>query len=446
MSGSVLLASSLLLALFFGSLYREKRQAYLWAWSFAWILISISFVLPLIGLIPFSPTAPLPEPGSAALNVMAMRDWFLLVASLAFVAAARLYASQSPWRQTLSLIGAGSIVWAVAYSKGWVILPVTIGAGVMLLLTTRTFLHGGQKQDSRSDFLLALAFAAWGFLVLLAAIEPATPSLNGIHLQSFVIVPQFFAGVVMVMGVYEEQRRRVERNMLALSSLNLATSTFTGSEIPKMLAQALDRVLNVVRIPAGALCLHYGEKEGPTSVVATGLNDTFCAALQSDRLDHFVVEMVSRLGGLMVLHDLDRSANWEALEREAGFKKIRRELLSQGLSTVVGISLQSKERVFGVLLLGTPDRRQFTAAELRLLLALGHQIGMAVENSYLIQQTSRRSEELHILNEIGRVLSSTLETEALFERINTEMSRLLDVSSFYIAFYEPGDVMVRFQL
>jgi diguanylate cyclase (GGDEF)-like protein/putative nucleotidyltransferase with HDIG domain len=446
MSGSVLLASSLLLALFFGSLYREKRQAYLWAWSFAWILISVSFVLPLIGLIPFSPAAPLPEPGSAALNVMAMRDWFLLAASLAFVAAARLYASQSPWKLPLSLIGAASVVWAVAYSKGWVILPVTIGAGVMLLLTARTFLHGGQKQDSRSDFLLALAFAAWGFLVLLAAIQPATPSLTGIHLQSFVIVPQFFAGVVMVMGVYEEQRRRVERNMLALSSLNLATSTFTGSEIPKMLAQALDRVLNVVRIPAGALCLHYGEKEGPTSVVASGLNDTFCAALQSDRLDHFVVEMVSRLGGLMVLHDLDRSANWEALEREAGFKKIRQELLAQGLNTVVGISLQSKERVFGVLLLGTPDRRQFTAAELRLLLALGHQIGMAVENSYLIQQTSRRSEELHILNEIGRVLSSTLETDALFERIYSEMSRLLDVSSFYIAFYEPGDVMVRFQL
>ncbi|MGC1579929.1 MAG: hypothetical protein WA766_00510, partial [Candidatus Acidiferrales bacterium] len=218
MSGSVLLASSLLLALFFGSIYREKRQAYLWAWSFAWILISISFVLPLIGRVSFSATAPLPEPGSAALNVIAMRDWFLLLASLAFVAAARLYASQTRWTLRLVIVGAGSAVWALAYSKGWVILPVTIGAGVMLLLVARTFLHGGQKQDSRSDFLLAVAFAAWGFLVLLAAIQPATPSLNGIHLQSFAIVPLFFAGVVMVLGVYEEQRRSVERNMLALSS------------------------------------------------------------------------------------------------------------------------------------------------------------------------------------------------------------------------------------
>jgi hypothetical protein len=84
--------------------------------------------------------------------------------------------------------------------------------------------------------------------------------------------------------------------------------------------------------------------------------------------------------------------------------------------------LQAKERVFGVLLLGTPDNRNFTAAELRLLLALGHQIGMAVENSYLIQQTARRSEELHILNEIGRALSSTLQPDILFERIYSEIN------------------------
>ncbi len=446
MSGSVLLASSLLLALFFGSIYREKRQSYLLVWSIAWVLISISFLLPLVGHVSSSLNSPLPEPGSAALNVIAMRDWFLFVAALAFIIAARLYAGQSSWARRLALTGAGAAAWGVAYSKGWVILPLTIGAGVLLLVAARVFAHGGQKQESRSDLLLALAFASWGVLVMLAAIQPATPSLAGLRLHLFVIVPQTFAGVVMVMGVYEEQRRRVERNMLALSSLNLATSSFTGGAIPKMLSQALERVLNVARIPAGALILNYGETDSPASVVATGVNDEFCAVLQQDRLDHFTVELVSRLGGLMVLHDLDRGANWEALEREPGFRRIRMGLLEQGLHTVVGVSLQSKERVFGVLLLGTPDRRTFSAAELRLLLALGHQIGMAVENSYLVKQASRRSEELHLLNEIGRVLSSTLETDVLFERIYSEMSRLLDVSSFYIAFYEPGDVMVRFQL
>ena len=250
----------------------------------------------------------------------------------------------------------------------------------------------------------------------------------------------------MVMAVYEEERRRVERNMLALSNLNLATSSFVGGEIQKMLAQALDRVLNVVRIPAGALCLHYGDSEGPTSVVGTGMGDAFCSAAQQDDLDQYIVNLVARLGGLVVLRNLASDSDYRTLEKEEQFQHLRKLLLGQGLRTVVGISLQAKERVFGVLLLGTPDNRNFTAAELRLLLALGHQIGMAVENSYLIQQTARRSEELHILNEIGRALSSTLQPDILFERIYSEIRRLLDVSSFFIAFYDGKADEVRFEI
>ncbi len=111
--------------------------------------------------------------------------------------------------------------------------------------------------------------------------------------------------------------------------------------------------------------------------------------------------------------------------------------LAQGLRSIVAISLQAKEQAFGVLLLGTPDSRRFTAAEYRLLLALGHQIGMAVENSYLIQQTSRRSEELHVLNEIGRALSSTLNKEELLRKVWEELRRLFDVENFYIASLDP---------
>ena len=198
-----------------------------------------------------------------------------------------------------------------------------------------------------------------------------------------------------------------------------------------MLSHALERVLSVVRMPAGALFLHHGNPEGPTSVVAVGLTENFCAVSQEEGLDDHLVDLVSRLGGLVVFRDLGRDASWAALEGEEAFRRFRQLAMSQHLRTVVGISLQAKEQAFGVLFLGTPDSRRFTAAELRLLLALGHQIGMAVENSYLIQQTSRRSEELHMLNEIGRALSSTLDPEALFETILTEMKRLFDVNHFY---------------
>jgi len=248
------------------------------------------------------------------------------------------------------------------------------------------------------------------------------------------------------MALYEEEKRRIERHMLALSNLNLATSSVVGSEVQRMLAQALDRILNVVQVPCGALFLHHGDPKGPTAVVAVGLSDTFCSVSQQQGLDDRLVELVVRLGGLAVFRDLHRDALWETLEREESFHLFRQLALQQGLHTVAAISLQTKDKAFGVLLLGSPDSRRFSPAELHLLMALGHQIGMAVENSYLVQQTSRRSEELHLLNEIGRVLSSTLDTDALFEKIYTEMQRLLDASNLYIAFYDAAANTLKFEL
>src|SRR6202021_761548 len=121
-------------------------------------------------------------------------------------------------------------------------------------------------------------------------------------------VSSAFVGTLIVMASYEEEKRRIERNMLALSNLNLATSSFVGGEIQRMLAQALDRVLGVVRFPGGALFLHHGDPQGPTSVVAVGLNDDFCRVAQNEGLDDYLVGLVSRLGGLLGFRDLGVSS------------------------------------------------------------------------------------------------------------------------------------------
>jgi diguanylate cyclase (GGDEF)-like protein/putative nucleotidyltransferase with HDIG domain len=429
-----LLAGAVLLAGFFCYVYQQKRQEYLLAWSAAWLLCGCYFLRPALGY------------SFDSIPWFSVDEWILSLALVAFYCSARLYSRRKIPVEAVALAMAISTVWSVAYAFGKV--PVHAGLGVALgfLVVARTFWREGSNEESRADQLLAFAFVASGVLRLMMIFQPQLGSLNHISLLPFALLPEMFGGVLMLMAVYEEERRRIERNMLALSSLNLATSGFTGGGIQKMLAQALDRVLNVARIPAGALALNYGDDHGAKSIVVTGMTESFSSEIQQQGLDDYTVKLVARMGGLVVLRDLARDANWVALEKEESFRHVRKMLLRQGLRTVAGISLQAKERVFGVLLLGTPDNRNFTPAELRLLLALGHQIGMAVENSYLVQQTSRRSEELHLLNEIGRALSSTLEPDALFERIYAEMRRLFDVSSLFIAFYDHKQDEVRFEI
>src|ERR1700691_2373016 len=392
-----LLAASALTSGFFAYMHSLRRQAYLLLWSAGWCLLALHYLRP------------------------------------AF----------EPWLSPQIAAGSVFALWSAAYYMHSIRVSPQLGVAAVLGMVAWTFYQESQRHETFADLLLAASFLSWS-AILTGELLLSSRTANS--LRALELLPQLFAAALMVMGLYEEEKRRVEQNMLALSNVNLATSSFVGPEIQQMLSHALERVLSVVRMPAGALFLHHGHPQGPTSVVAVGLAENFCAIAQEEGLDDHLVDMVSRLGGLVVFRDLGRDSSWAALEGEEAFRRFRQLAVNQRLRTVVGISLQAKEHAFGVLFLGTPDTRRFTPAELRLLLALGHQIGMAVENSYLVQQTSRRSEELHVLNEIGRALSSTLNKEDLLNKIWEELRRLFAVENFYIVELDPLNEEILFDL
>ena len=430
-----LFAATAVIAALYAYVYILKRQLYLLLWASGWGFFALHF----------AGSALQRWVGQSAWQ-SCIETWFVACAALLFLMSARLYIQKNPW--TYVIVGAAAVfaLWSAVFTQGQISISPGFGIALVFFATAWVFWRTSRKQDTVTDGALGIAFAMWGVLGLANEFTGRSGVSWRTLLSTLMVVPLVFVAVLMAMALYEEEKRRIERHMLALSSLNLATSGVIGTEVQKMLAQALDRILNVVRIPSGALFLHHGDPQGPTAVVAAGLSDNFCNASQQEGLDDHLVDLVVRLGGLAVFRDLQRDALWVTLEKEEAFRRFRQLALQQGLRTVAAISLQSKEKAFGVLLLGSADNRRFTPPELHLLLSLGHQIGMAVENSYLIQQTSRRSEELHILNEIGRVLSSTLDTDELFGKIQAEMQRLMDANNLFIAFYDAGHSLLRFEL
>ena len=427
-----LLAASALTSGFFAYMHSLRRQAYLMLWSAGWCLLALHYLSP--ALQPWTSVAP----WQGAVDQM-----LLAGAALLFFSTARVYTNAEPWVRPQIAAGGVFAVWCAAYYLHAIPVPPQLGIAAVLAAVAWVFYKVSQRHETFADLLLAGSFLSWS--AILVGETLLGPRVAG-SLRALEILPQLFAAALMVMGLYEEEKRRVEQNMLALSNVNLATSSFAGPEIQQMLSHALERVLSVVRIPAGALFMHHGHPEGPTSVVAVGLAENFCAIAQEEGLDDHLVEMVSRLGGLVVLRDLGRDSSWAALEGEEAFRRFRQLAMSQRLRTVVGISLQAKQQAFGVLFLGSPDVRKFSPPELRLLLALGHQIGMAVENSYLVQQAARRTQELHMLNEIGRALSSTLEPDAVFETVLGEIKRLFDVSQFCVAIHDAARNQIKYEI
>ena len=430
-----LLGATSLVAVFFAYIYSIKRQTYLLLWTCGWALYALHFFgQPLVHWSFFTPV-------ETSLN-----RWIYALALLCFFLGAQLYAQRKPWIIPAAVVAVVLGLWAAANAAHLISISVVVPSSVLYLAIAGVFWQESRRQETLADRLLAISFLSWAILrlTLFLYLQHSVPAQE-IGARSVQAVPSAFIAMLMVMALYEEEKRRIERNMLALSNLNLTTSGFVGGEIQRMLSQALDRVLGVVRLPSGALFLHHGDPQGPTSVVAVGISDEFSRTVQEEGLDDYLVSLVARLGGLLGFRDL-RDDSLSALDKEPMIRRFRELALAQGLRSIVAISLQAKENAFGVLLLGTSDSRRFTPAELRLLLALGHQIGMAVENSYLIQQTSRRSEELHVLNEIGRALSSTLNKEDLLRKVWEELRRLFDVENFYIASLDPTSDDLQFDL
>ncbi len=282
-----LLAATALVAGLYGYVYSVKRQPYLLMWSAGWGMLALHY-------------------GAAALNKneasgsweMAVQAWLAASAALLFFLSAQLYTQKRPW---IYQVGAASVVfaaWAVAFTQGQIPIAPLYGTAAVFLATGIIFWRASRKQETLADGVLGLAFGLWGCVSFANEIAKQFSLAGQSALSIMTTVPVTFIAVLMSMALYEEEKRRIERHMLALSNLNLATSSVVGSEVQRMLAQALDRVLNVVQAPSGALFLHHGDPKGPTAVVAVGLSDTFCSASQQEGLDDHLVELVVRLGGL----------------------------------------------------------------------------------------------------------------------------------------------------
>jgi len=253
-----------------------------------------------------------------------------------------------------------------------------------------------RRQETLADRLLGVSFASWGALWIALHILRATPELQGASMSVVAAAPLRVRVHALVMALYEEEKRRIERNMLALSNLNLATSSFVGGEIQRMLSQATGPRAGRCAASAGALFLHHGDPQGPTSVVAVGLSEEFCRVAQNENLDDYLVSLVARLGGLRGFRDL-RDDSLSALEKEQSIRRFRQLALAHGLRSVVAISLQARSKPSACFLLGTTGQPALHSRGTAAAAGTGvTRFGMAVENSYLIQQTSRRSEELHV--------------------------------------------------
>jgi GAF domain-containing protein len=88
----------------------------------------------------------------------------------------------------------------------------------------------------------------------------------------------------------------------------------------------------------------------------------------------------------------------------------------------------------------------YRPSDVALLSGIASYVAVALDNARLFEEARLRAEELAILNDMGRALTSIVSLDAVIESVYKNTARMMDAGSFYVALYDPENEMIDVRL
>src|SRR3954468_8557266 len=441
----------LLLFLVFTYLYQQSRQPYFRAWQLAWAAYALHFALDAWSQAWGHLTA---VEFLASLLLVAMAFCILVSTRLTrrLTSAERRQAFRPRWYELVVAISCvGLAIWdAHFFTGGWRVssdlhLRLGVGVAVVLAYSSFHFYLAAQRRSSPAFYLLFVSLAFWSVLMLVGQFKPALAEMLGVAGQ-LGPVPQLLLGIAMAMVLFENERNAVQENALAFSTLGVDPMRLLAAEdlVPTM-QNILDRL--VAPLPTGRALICISERwRAVLPSVQRGFSDEIVGKLQSSGAGEYVCELAYRRGGFVTFRNIPDMP--EPLPAFPGgrFDQFRRVFGEENVRNVTAVSLQTRERNFGVILFPHAERRLFGSSNLRLLIGLALQIGLPLENYVVMHDAQRRTKEYELLTQIGQAISSRLDQDEVLRAIQKELGQIFDTSNFYVAFQEGEDIRFEFEV
>jgi diguanylate cyclase (GGDEF)-like protein len=164
----------------------------------------------------------------------------------------------------------------------------------------------------------------------------------------------------------------------------------------------------------------------------------------------YLASSAERWGELLAVSDLFGFEVETAGQRQPLFQNLIHLMRAEGLRTMLVIGLVTSGRKYGALLVGRrANAGRFRSAELKLSIAIGNQVSVALENWSLNRAAKQHNEEMQVLYSVGRALRDTFDLKAQIDILRRGMKDLLAGSDFSLAMQEfpggPIEIVVPFQ-
>ncbi|HEY7096866.1 MAG TPA: diguanylate cyclase [Terriglobales bacterium] len=437
---------ALLIFLVFTYLYEQSRQSYFRAWQLGWAAYTLHYALD--AWINFRGASPL---------IAFLGSMLLVIMTLCILISTRVMRKPFRWYwYDFVLITVGCFLAFLnlrgQYVNGVfspIVQPPTrpwleIGLAAVLLYCSLYFYSYAHRKNSLAFKLLAIALAFWAVLMWVPQFRNPFQEMFGTAGHLLGPLPQMLLGIAMVMVLFENERNAVQENALAFSTLGVDPMRLLAAEelVPTM-QNILDRL--VAPLPTGRALICISERwRAVLPSVQRGFSDEIVGKLHSTGAGEYISELAYRRGGFVTFRNIPEMS--EPLPAFPGgrFDQFRQVFSEEHVPNVTAVSLQTRERNFGVILFPHAERRLFGSSNLRLLIGLALQIGLTLENYVIMHDAQRRTKEYELLTQIGQAISSRLDQDEVLRAIQKELGQIFDTSNFYVAFQEGDDI--RFEL
>ena len=229
----------------------------------------------------------------------------------------------------------------------------------------------------------------------------------------------------LVFERFERYQERLWRTTRELSTLNaVAAVAGQARDLPHIADLVLKKTLDLLDLDAGAVFLReqegtsIGRPIGADRVVLVGAKNWPVGAQESNG-----VEPTGRHAGRLgdsegPVAEAVRGGETVCVSNLAAEgSALTKTLHLAGFRYLACVPLKLGERVLGVMALACRDNNPPLSRDNGLLAALGHSIGVVLDNAHLFQETKRRERESDALRRIGTEVSSLLDVDRVTDLV-----------------------------
>ena len=232
---------------------------------------------------------------------------------------------------------------------------------------------------------LGTAYVFWENILLDGYLPTSPQTLLGFFLLTF-CGPLFAAltlhwayRAALLSEAVEEKREQENQHLATLNKIGDEINQSLDLDI--VLNRTIDRVLELMHLQSGGVRL----LENGQLVLRTfrQVSNSFVESEQVVPLGQCLCGKAAQTGQLIAVEDLSRSATYATTA-----------CACEKFQSVLSVPVRTAEHVVGVIHVASQTQRVFSANERALLMAVGHQVGVAIEKARLHAQLKSLNQQL----------------------------------------------------